>query len=322
MQIDPFSVTQPRAERYAALASIFRAPDTPGAYISSSANPELANAYFCLFQGTGRPEVQPYESVHIEGRLMGAVIDRLQMRYADAGVRVQRATEQFPDHISVELAFMAYLAIQEEEQGSRSVIWRARQRRFLNEHLNRWAGNFCGSIQEKRIHPFFTQASQAIKQLLDEEVLRLAHPKQIKSHPNIRLDLDITSCTLCTLCVDNCRQGALSVSSSQDSLSLAFNHADCNGCRACLRLCPENAISLQRMPPTSTHPKEEKVTLISAARAICPRCRQPHIALPWLERLAAHIQGDPGMHASLLLCPVCKYFAEQEVPTQIVHTQE
>lgn len=322
MQIDPFSETQPRAERYAALASIFREPDTPGAYITSRSHPELANVYFCLFQGAGRPLVQPYESFHIEGRLMGAVTDQLLQRYTEAGLQVKTTIGQFTDHISIELAFMAFLVDQEEEQSSRCLIWRARQRRFLNEHLYRWAGTFCEAIQESQVHPFFTQAACATQKLLDQEVHRLTHTKQTKKYPNIRLDLDAASCTLCTLCVDNCRQGALSVSSSQNSLSLIFNHTECNGCRACLRLCPENAITLRRMPPTDMPPMEEILTLISAARAICPRCSQPHIALPWLERLSVHLQGDPGMRASLLLCPVCKYFTDLDVPIQPLHMQE
>lgn len=322
MQIDPFIETQPRAERYAALASVFREPDSPGAYITSRSHPELVNAYFCLFQGPGRSIVQPYESVHVEGKLMGATTDQLLQRYAEAGIQVKTATEQFPDHISVEMAFMAYLAGQEEEHSSRSIVWRARQRRFLDEHLNRWAGILCDAIQESRVHPFFTRAAQATRILLDEEVHRLAYAKQTKKYPNIQLNLDEAHCTLCTLCVDNCRKGALSVSSSQDSLSLIFNCANCNGCRACMRLCPENAISLQRMPPTGLPAKEEKLTLISVTRAICPRCGRPHIAQPWLERLAAQLQDNPGMRASLLLCPVCKYLSDQDIPTQLVQSQE
>jgi TorA maturation chaperone TorD len=71
---------------------------------------------------------------------------------AQAGYVVLPESGELPDHISVELAFMSELAQREAEAaraGDRKTAECAAslQRRFMDEHLGRWAGCFAGEVR-------------------------------------------------------------------------------------------------------------------------------------------------------------------------------
>jgi len=130
----------------------------------------------------------------------------------------------------------------------------------------------------------------------------------------IHLTVDISLCTLCTLCADSCRFGALTIDSSPTSLSLSFDMAQCNGCRVCLRLCPEEAITIEGGSPLTVPPSSHRNVVATAQRVICPDCTRPHIAEPWLGRLADRLGGGESIHYSLALCPLCKASAGERLP--------
>ena len=308
-----------RSQRYLSLALAFRPPE-------AEAPRDVLLAYTRLFLGPGRPVAHPYESVHVEGHLLGEAAAQVVRCYAEAGLEVSAADRELPDHVSLELAFMAHLAAQEKADPDQETVWRDRQRRFLHEHLVRWLPQFCEKIECSEAHPYYSEAAQAAKELVEEDMARLKSPlpdaetrpladspehklvprKRSVQHPDMRLAVDLSLCTLCTLCTDNCRPGALTVVCTLTTLSLAFDRTSCNGCRACLRQCPEDAITIDRGPALLVPLSMDKSLVISASRVVCPQCHRPHIAEPWLDRLAERLGGGECARRSLSLCLRCK----------------
>ena len=54
------------------------------------------------------------------------------------------------------------------------------------------------------------------------------------------------ACTLCGLCSESCRPGALGQKEEAGSLRLAFDATACTACGACAGVCPEGALHLER----------------------------------------------------------------------------
>lgn len=312
------------SKRYLELAQAFRAP-------AEGAPNDRILAFTRLFLGPGRPIAHPYESVYVESQLAGESTDRVSRCYAEAGLQVSDAHPELPDHISLELAFMAHLTLREVSEIERGEIWRRRQHDFLQRHLARWLPSFCQRLEQSDGPPFYREAARAAKSLVEQDLARLsssAHgnlPNQAgardplarfggsqsaadprpRRYPNIRLSVG-ARCTLCTLCTDNCQQGALAVEPSSTTLSLRFKPARCNGCRACQRLCPEDAITIHRARPQLVPTSVDASILAAAPRVSCPSCLRPHIAAPWLDRLAEQLGGDEAVRRSLALCLSCK----------------
>jgi TorA maturation chaperone TorD/NAD-dependent dihydropyrimidine dehydrogenase PreA subunit len=313
-----------RSNRYLALAQAFQAPE-------EGAPPEVRLSFARLFLGPGRPIAHPFESVYVDRQLAGETMERVLGCYAEAGLQVSAACQELPDHISLEFAFMAHLTSKEASESKQTGIWRQHQRRFLHQHLARWLPSFCQRIENSEAHPFYRNAALAAKSLVQEDLARLSRtagrdrpretgprhhsarsersgsspPVSRGRYPNIHLAIS-PLCTLCTLCSDNCQQGALTVQMYATTLGLRFEPALCNGCRACLRMCPEDAITLQRGRPQAAPPSREASVLVTAPRVFCSNCLRPHIAEPWLERLAEQLGGSEKIRRSLELCPACK----------------
>lgn len=324
-QIDMQSQTTPYSLIFLELAQSFRIPDV-------KTSPDLSKAYCQLFLGPGRPIAHLYESTYLEGSLFGETTVQVQQMYAQSGLRIPESQRELPDHLSFELAYMAHLTFQEERDPANSSLWRTRQLKFLRGHLGRWLPELCNTLEQNNAHPFYLLAAQTAKLMVERNLERLSPPAivpKVEEHerinssssfratnqssldlpasfPNVRLMIGTTKCTLCTLCVDQCDPGALSVERSPTSLNLLFNPAQCNGCRKCLRFCPEDAIKLELGPPLLTRSSLVPGLIMTDQRIVCPKCQRPHISETWLERLAERMGAGESVRMSLTLCPLCK----------------
>jgi TorA maturation chaperone TorD len=112
--------------------------------------------------------VPPYEAVHRDSRLVDGVPTRgllmgpssvdVRRLYQAAGADLR--LPELPDHIGVELAFLAFLC--EEEEAARSAgddaaadNYRAYQRGFLTEHVLEWVPSYCEIVHQHATTSYF-----------------------------------------------------------------------------------------------------------------------------------------------------------------------
>jgi TorA maturation chaperone TorD len=116
--------------------------------------PGIETAYVSLFAANaeGIP-CPPYESVYREpaGRPTGWLLAQVESEYATAGFALSPTLGELPDHVAVEMEFMALLCDREAQaweeriptQGIQAV---RRQRAFLESHLAVWFPEFARQI--------------------------------------------------------------------------------------------------------------------------------------------------------------------------------
>jgi DMSO reductase family type II enzyme chaperone len=114
---------------------------------------DLEVEYNRLFVGPGVPLVYPYESLYrgsmslVMGPSTGAVLQA----YRQSGLAINSAFKDLPDHIAVELEFMARLCCEEARAGSAGRVdlvlrLRQEQRSFLYAHLASWLPAMCEKV--------------------------------------------------------------------------------------------------------------------------------------------------------------------------------
>ena len=114
---------------------------------------ELEVEYNRLFVGPGAPRVYPYESLYQDsmGLVMGPSAGGVLDAYRRSGLAINTAYRDLPDHIAVELEFMARLCFEEARAGSAGEAGLAfrlkqQQRSFLDEHLATWLPALCERV--------------------------------------------------------------------------------------------------------------------------------------------------------------------------------
>ena len=145
----------------------------------------LAVEYAGLFLGPGG-HVNTHESVQADkdGYLWGDRTVAVRNFIECAGVGYRKNFKGIPDHISVELEFMAMLARFEAEEWQAGNAERAAncleyQREFLAMHLGAWCGKFCTQVIERAGMPLYRQMATLLRDLVTTEIedvsRRLAH---------------------------------------------------------------------------------------------------------------------------------------------------
>ena len=122
------------------------------AALPAGENTPIEEEYVRLF--SVNPQAIPNESVYInpEGRARGLIIAHLEAEYAAAGLALSPAAVEAPDHIAVELEFMAFLCDQEVQaweagDGETAAQVRRQQNSFLHKHLQKWFPGFARSAK-------------------------------------------------------------------------------------------------------------------------------------------------------------------------------
>lgn len=131
--------------------------------------------YARLFVGPQRVLAPPYGSVYLEEgrRVMGdSTLEALQA-YREAGLRLDADFKELPDHVAVELEFVAFLAAQAAAaraagEGPEADRRRAAREAFLDRHLRRWAPAFCARIAEGTEHPFYRALAECLQAVVTD----------------------------------------------------------------------------------------------------------------------------------------------------------
>jgi DMSO reductase family type II enzyme chaperone len=138
---------------------------------------DLAVDYTQLFHGP-RNHHPPYESVQTggeEGELNGDATRQARDFFDSVGLAIDEQCRELPDHLSVELAFMAELARREaaaRETGDAAQVERRveEQTTFLERHLGRWAPAFGRIVADRAETNFYRQAGRLLAGFVETEL--------------------------------------------------------------------------------------------------------------------------------------------------------
>jgi TorA maturation chaperone TorD len=106
----------------------------------------------------------------LNGRAAKAVRDAFET----SGFYVNPEARQLPDHISVELQFMAELAGEESSAWAQDDIATARdsvarQSEFAKNHLQEWVPAFCRKVRERASTQFYSEIAGLLADLVERE---------------------------------------------------------------------------------------------------------------------------------------------------------
>ncbi|MDP2952526.1 MAG: molecular chaperone TorD family protein [Chloroflexota bacterium] len=145
-------------------------------YLQSLRGPlELAIEHTRLFRGPVRAEAYPYESMYVDGEVLGPSAMDVARRYREAGVDVSGDFKDLPDHVCAELEFMHYLCAREFEALQRAdweeaARWQLRGDSFLKDHLSRWIPQFADSVLQHATTPFYLSLARITREFISQEV--------------------------------------------------------------------------------------------------------------------------------------------------------
>jgi len=135
---------------------------------------DLVTDYTGLLDAPTRQYLTPYESVYRadsqDGRgrpaawVYGPSTVAVRRLYEAAGAEIAPEFRDLPDHVGMELEFLAFLCEREAEawevgQEEDAATWHDWQRRFLEEHLGVWIDALCEKMQRFARTGFFRAAA-------------------------------------------------------------------------------------------------------------------------------------------------------------------
>ena len=132
---------------------------------------EFESAYINSFDiGFGPSLTCPlYESAYREDTSSRDITEELLRFYEHFDVRLSDKEKDYPDHLVVELEFMAFLAKKEAdalEQGKDPAPYRRAQLDFLERHLDKWVHRLDERVQERVREPFYQGASSFLREFV------------------------------------------------------------------------------------------------------------------------------------------------------------
>lgn len=227
--------------------------------------------------------------------------------------------QTLPDHIGIELAFMAHLAEREalywaDGDKDSAEDYLAQEESFLRDHLTAWLPQFCSRVLAGRPHAHYSDLALRVEAFVIKDAVRLREWLESASGASTssRVDpqrwaLDLKDgCTLCGICVQVCRPGALQrIQRAEDGvIVLQFEATRCDGCTACQRWCPEDVISVSRAIGVSRPFSGE---LARSAVLPCSRCGQLHAPSAMVTKVLDQVgAANEALARRLALCASCK----------------
>ncbi len=139
---------------------------------------------------TGPARAIPYESFYTSrnGMLMQEAAHQVIAAYGAAGMAWQPESREFPDHISVEMQFMARLCSSALEAAAAGLpdlcsTAIARQREFLDCHLLVWVPQFALDVERTARDDFYRAVAQITREFLADEAEGLAKAVDMMGGP-------------------------------------------------------------------------------------------------------------------------------------------
>jgi TorA maturation chaperone TorD len=246
--------------------------------------------YNQLLEGQSQP-LPFYESLAREGRISGASTFKVAALYHAVGLTTN--AYELPDHVSVELGFLAFL-FEQEGRGKDAVDWRKASKLFLKNHAGQWMPSLGRAISRSD-DLVYAPIGRLLTATLEAE-LRPPKPKNAKMTHALPVIADLMACNLCGFCVQVCPTQTLAINETFETTSLLVNDVNCISCTKCVRICPTKTMQLD-----SAEAQKIPRTLFQSERARCPGCDKPTISRAELDEVAAQI-GSPRWLEYCLEC--------------------
>jgi TorA maturation chaperone TorD len=130
---------------------------------------ELQSAYFGLFGSSSLTQQVPLtESAYLEPAAMasGELLVALEREYQSVGVAVSPISGQGPDHVAVELEFVAFLSAREGEawmnrDAPQALELMQREKRFIEQHPCRWIPSMARMVGARAGSGLYGLAAEA-----------------------------------------------------------------------------------------------------------------------------------------------------------------
>ncbi|MBM4422044.1 MAG: hypothetical protein FJ030_01465 [Chloroflexi bacterium] len=263
---------------------------TAMAEIGAEPHAERGARYRALFSGPGRPPVWLYESAFRNGRLLGPETFAVEKFYRAAGM--ETASAELPDHASLELAFLGWLAGQEAVDT---------ESEFLKKHAGRWLPEL-GRTLARSGDEVYAPIGQLLADWL-EESLAPALPRMKRGEVCLPAISQADLCTLCGFCAQVCPTRALAVRETATETALILDSARCVACGQCERICETHALKMNRAGDEGQDSSSSRREVLRRSpRAMCRACGEPMVSRAELDFVAERI-GHP---AWLEYCVECR----------------
>lgn len=147
----------------------------------------LAAEYLRLFQGSG--PVSLHETAYGDGcRPGGRPVEIADVSgfYLAFGVEPSEANPEIPDHVGAEAEYLSLLLLKEafariQRQNPELALTRDAARKFVEDHLGRWAPNLRNRLKEAKAAPPYQAHAALLAAAVEAEGRRLAaRPKPIQ----------------------------------------------------------------------------------------------------------------------------------------------
>ena len=120
-----------------------------------------------FFHGAGNATAHPYESVHAYGRLMAPeCLAALTALYDEAQIRPRADLSVPPDHLGLELEFLAYALTNlagAPEGSPEERRWAGLAHRLVTDHLEPFSAKFALKVEAAAPSPFFHWAGTVLQ---------------------------------------------------------------------------------------------------------------------------------------------------------------
>ena len=135
---------------------------------------KVEEEYVALF--TVNPYAPPYESYYQdpEGFVRSWIVIQLEKEYAGAGLNITSSFKEPPDHVAIELEFMAFLCSLEAKAHKTSnendiKTFVEQQSKFLNSHLGKWYPRFAQAVTDSPAKSLYKHTVDATYTFLRHE---------------------------------------------------------------------------------------------------------------------------------------------------------
>ncbi len=269
-----------------------------------SERPDQRRKRYATLFASGRPRFWLYESAARIGKILGPQTFEMARLYRARGL--ESAGAELPDHISLELTFLSYLAGQHDDS--------FHERQFLEKHGD-WMIHLGRALAQSG-DPVYALIGALLGDWLTEQMLpatqRSGHHSQqtIPQHsvvdaarnPFIPIIPNPDDCTLCGFCAQVCPTRALKVMQNNEYDFLSLNPTECIHCGKCERICEFHAMVMSSPSPNEGGDMSEGQILRQSPHARCLTCGKPIASQAEMKYIVSQIGGAAWQH----LCLDCR----------------